>query len=295
MRRCGVLRFGTLLLSVSFAAAEAAEPSPRLAGYVLVEARKTVSPAGERASAVRGSVQVLGGTARWDLESGSFPGTPAGTLLLGERGGWLVDRKGAVAARAGLDDVRALFVPPASGEAGPFQSAVRDVATKPVEESPGPAFEGRATRRLRFGATWSVVTSSPGRVSRIGGRLSAVVDLLEEAPAEVRSPLDDTGRLLDVPDEVREALAPALSRTLGFPIRVVVETEADLAVDHPGTEAPPPDEGRRPWTARTETKREVSSLSSRPAADGDAAAFTLSEETRVVGLERLVRERETLR
>lgn len=294
MRRWGVLLFGTLLLSASLAAA-AEEPPPRLAGYLLVEARKSVSPAGERASAVRGTVQVLGGTARWDLDSGSFPGTPAGTLLLGERGGWLVDRKGSVAARAGLDDVRALFVPAAGGEAGPFHSVVRDVAAKPAEESPGPSFEGRATRRLRFGAAWSVVTSSPGRVSRIGGRLSAVVDVLEETPAEVRSPLDDTVRLFDVPDEVREALAPELSRARGFPVRVVVETEADLAVDHPGIEAPPPDEGRKPWTVRTETRREVSSFSSRPAADGDAAAFTLSEETRVIGLERLVRERETLR
>ena len=293
MRRWGVLRAWVLLLAVALGAV-AAEPPPSLVRYDLAESRKSVSPAGERASAVRGGVQVLDGTARWDLESGTFPRTPANTVVLGGRGGWLVDRKAAVAARASLEDLRALFVPPAEGEPGPFQAAVRDVSVPPAVIAPGPAFEGRPTSRLRLTAAWSVVAASPGRVSRIGCRLSAVVVALEEPLSALRSPLDDTERLFDAPEEVREALAPELARLRGFPVSVVVETEAELAVDHPGMEAPPPD-GRAPVRTRTETRREVSSLATRPTAPGDAGAFGLSEETRVVGLERLVAPRETLR
>lgn len=271
-----------------------AEPAPRLARYVLAESSKTVSAAGERASAVRGVVEVLGGTASWRLETGTFPRSRANAVLLGDRGGWLVDRKGSVAARISADDLRALFVPPADGDPGPFRSAVRDVGVEPGAPESGPAFEGRATTRRRFTATWSLVASMPGREARIRTRLTAFVDLLDEPPAEVRSPLDDAGRLLDVPDAVREALDPVLSSFRGFPVGIVVRTEAEQSVDYPGMEAPAPD-GRKPLRMTSETTRTVSSLETRPAARGDAAAFELSDTIRAVGLERLAEPRELLR
>ncbi len=282
-----------LVLAVALPAPPA-EPAPRLARYVLAESSKTVSPAGERASAVRGVVEVLGGMASWRLESGTFPRSRANAVLLGERGGWLVDGKGSIAARISADDLRALFVPPANGDPGPFRSAVREVEVAAGAPERGSAFGGHATTRRSFTATWSLVTSMPGREARIRTRLSAVFDLLDEPPAEVRSPLDDPGRLLDVPDTVREALDPLLSSFRGFPVGIVVRTEAEQSVDYPGMEAPAPD-GRRPLRMTSETTRAVSGLETRPAAKGDAAGFELSDAIRAVGLERLSEPRELLR
>ena len=243
---------------------------------------------------MRGSVTVLGGTARWDLETGTFPRTKANTLLLGDRDGWLLDRKASVAARATLQDLRGLFVPPAEGEPGPFQSAVSDVEVLPAERTSAPSFEGRPATRLRLTASWSLVTSMPGRVGRVRCKLTAAVDALGDPPDGTRSPLDDLGRLFDVPAPILDALAPELARLKGFPVRVVVETDAQLAVDYPGAGVPPSD-GRAPMRTWTETTRTVSALGTRPATAKDAARIALSEETRVVGIERLVEPRELLR
>lgn len=296
MRRWGVLRFAVLALAAPLAApAPPSEPPARAAAYVLAESRKSVSPAGEVAAAVRGPVTVLAGSARWDLESGSFPRTTANAVVMGDREGWLVDRKAGVAARANLQDVNALFLSPDGGEPGPFQSSVREVSVPPGTVSAGPSFEGRPTVRLRVTASWTLVTATPTRVGRVLARLNAVVDVLEEAPEGARSPLDDLERLFDVPRAVREALAPELARVPGLPVGVVVETDAELAVDYPGMAPPQQPDGRAPLTTRTEGRRTVSGLLSRAAAAGDAAAFVLPEGTRVVGIERLVESRETLR
>ena len=295
MRRSGVLRLAVLPLAASLAApASPPAPAPEAGRYVLVESVKTVAPGGERAVALRGTVTVVDGAARWDLETGTFPRTTANALLLGERGGWLLDRKASVAARASLEDVTALFVSPVGGDPGPFQAVVADVEVASAAVEDGPAFEGRPVTRLRVTASWSLVTSMPGRVSRVRFRLTSVVDALAGPPNAIRSPLDDLGRLFDVPSPVREALAPELARVRGVPVGVVVETEAELAVDHPGTASPPPD-GRAPLRTRSETTRTLSALATRPAAASDARALALPEEVRVVGLERLVQPVETLR
>ena len=300
MRRWSVRLSATVSFAIALAAPladgppETAPTPKRVVRYDLAESRKSVSPAGARESAVAGHVVVLGGAARWDLDGGTFPRTRADAVVLGERGGWLVNRKGPTAARAGLDDLGALFVPPAAGDPGPFQSRVADVVVPPAEPSKGPPFEGRPTSRLRLTASWSLVTSMPGRVGRARCRLTALVDAVEEGAGDARSPLDDLGRLLDVPEKVREAIAPELARVRGLPVGVVVETEAELAVDGPGT-APPAADGRSPLRTRTESTRTVSSLVTGPATEGDAALFPLPEETRVVGIERLVEPLETLR
>ncbi|HYN41856.1 MAG TPA: hypothetical protein VE129_08785 [Thermoanaerobaculia bacterium] len=287
--------FAVLALLAAPGTPETPQVLPRpVVGYVLVESRKTFTPAGEQASAVRGSVTVLGGTARWDLETGTFPRTKANTLLLGDREGWLLDRKASVAAQVRVEDVRSLFIPPAAGDPGPFQSAVSDLEVPPAELVSGPSFEGSPTVRLRVSASWSLVTSMPGRVGRVRCKLTASLDALADPPEGTRSPLDDLGRLFDVSPQVLEALAPELARLRGFPVRVVVETEAELGVDYPGMAAPPSD-GRAPLRSRTETTRIVSELTSWPATGKDSARFTLSEETRVIGIERLVEPRESLR
>lgn len=287
--------FAVLALLAATGAPEVPQPSPgKVASYVLSESRKVVSPAGERTSAVRGTVTVLDGAARWDLETGTFPRTKANTLFAGGRDGWLLDRKASVAARATAEEFRALFVPPAEGDPGPFQSAVADVAVPPAELSGGPAFEGRPTRRLKVSASWTLVASMPGRVGRVHSRLTATVDALADSPEEVRSPLDDLDRLLDVPAPVLEALAVELSRLKGFPVKVVVATEAELGVDYPGT-SPPPSDGRAPLRTFSEATRTVSALALRPASGADTARAALSDETRVVGIERLVEPRERLR
>ena len=290
-----MLLFTVLSFLAALGTSEAPPAPPKsLVGYVLVESRKIVSPAGEQASAVRGRVTVRDGTARWDLETGTFPRTKANSILLGSRDGWLLDRKASVAARATPEDLRSLFVPPAEGEPGPFQSTVAEVEVPPAELTNGPSFEGRPTTRLRVAATWNLVTSMPGRVGRVRCRLTATVDALDDPPEGARSPLDDLGRLLDVPSPVLEALAPELARQRGFPVRVAVETDAQLGVEYPGAAAPPPD-GRAPLRTTTETTRIVSELAALPAAGTDASRFALSEETRVIGIERLVEPRELLR
>lgn len=284
----------SLLAGILASTATPAPPPLPVVGYVLAESRKTVTPAGERASAVRGTVTVLDGTARWDLESGTFPGATAGSLILGDRGGWLVDRKASVAARAVLDDVTALFVSPAQGEPGPFQATVRDVKVSAVQVAAGPAFEGRPTTRRRLTASWVLAVTMPGRIGTVRSRLSSVIDVVADPPPGVHSPLDDLDRLFDVPEPLREALQGELASLGGWPVSVVVETDSTQAVDYPGTTSPVPD-GRRPLETRTESRREVSSLATRPARADDPAHFALSAETRVVGLERLVPPRETLR
>jgi hypothetical protein len=143
-------------------------------------------------------------------------------------------------------------------------------------------------------ASWSLAMSMPGREARVRSRLTAVFDVLVEAPPEARSPLDDLGRLLDAPAAVRDALAPELAKVRGLPVGAVVETEAELVVDYPGATPPTPD-GRAPTRTRTEATRVVSGLATRPAAEEDLGRFSLAEETRVVGIERLVPTLETLR
>lgn len=282
------------LLLVSLAASGALADGPRReASYVLAEARTVVSPAGERASAVRGTVVVRDGTARWDLESGTFPRSTASTVLLGERDGWLLERDESVAARATSEDLTALWVPAPAGEEGPFRSSVRGLAIEPATAAPGPVFEGRPTKRHRLTAVWSLETSTPGRVSTARTRLVATVVALEDADDEVRSPLDGFDRLLDLPGPVRQEVATALGTIPGWPVSVVVETESEHSSELPGVQVAPP-EGRRPLKTRVEAVRTVSSLVLRPLGEA-GPAFTLPEKTRVVGIERLVTPRETLR
>lgn len=282
----GAFAFGT-------PASEAPAPA-RVAAYTLVETRRSVSATGERASAVRGTVIVSGGTARWDLATGTFPRTSANAFLVGDRSAWLLDRSAPVAARASMEDFRALFVPPEAGEAGPFQSSIRGLETRVDPPARGPAFRGRPTTRHRIAAEWSLVTSSPGRVGRIRVRLSVTVDALDGAPEEVRSPLDDTARLLDVPETVRDDLSGRLAAIRGWPVGVEVATDAELSTEPAGL-AEGTVEATRPVTVRTEARREVADLVVRTAAPGDLAALAIGEATRVVGIERLVEPRETLR
>jgi len=288
-----VLRKAALLLASLVASGAFAEGPRREASYVLSEGRTVVSPAGERASAVRGTVVVRGGTARWDLESGTFPRSTASTILLGDRGGWLLERDESVAARATAEDLTALWVPAPTGEEGPFRSSVRGLAIQPPTAAPGPVFEGRPTKRHRLTADWSLETSTPGRVSTARTRLVATVVAVEDVDEEVLSPLDGFDRLLDLPGPVREEIAAALGAIPGWPVSVIVETESEHSSELPGIQAASP-EGRRPLKTRVEAVRKVSALVLRPAGEA-SSAFTLPERTRVVGIERLVTPRESLR
>ncbi|MHB8799779.1 MAG: hypothetical protein ACYDBY_15065 [Thermoanaerobaculia bacterium] len=288
-----MLRKAAFVLASLAASGAFADGPRREASYVLAEGRTVVSPAGERASAVRGTVVVRDGTARWDLESGTFPRSTASTILLGQRDGWLLERDESVAARATPDDLASLWVPPPAGEEGPFRSVVRGLAIEPPTAASGPAFEGRPTKRHRLTAGWSLETSTPGRVSTARTRLVATVVVVEEIGDEVRSPLDGLERLLDLPGAVRQEVVTALGAISGWPVSVVVETESEQTSELPGVQVAPP-EGRRPLKTRVEAVRTVSALVLRPAGES-GPAFTLPERTRVVGIERIVAPREPLR
>ena len=134
----------------------------------------------------------------------------------------------------------------------------------------------------------------PGRVGRVRCQLTAVVDAVDDPPGRDRRRSTTSDASSTSPRRSARRSPRSSPASGAFRCGVVVETEAELGVDYPGTAAPPSD-GRAPLRTRTETTRIVSELVSRPATEKDAAAFALSEETRVVGIERLVEPRESLR
>src|ERR1700690_3392671 len=121
---------GLVLLAAVLAAPAAEVPPnaalPPLVTYELVESTRSGTPPGERTVSAGGTVAVWGSRARLDLTQGTFPRSPASSVVAGADGVTLLDRQEKLAASASAADFVALFSGRPS-DRGATVPAVRDV------------------------------------------------------------------------------------------------------------------------------------------------------------------------
>lgn len=279
---------GLALLAVFLTAPPAEVPQvaalPSLVTYKLVESTRSVTPAGERTVSAAGTVATSGGNARWELAQGTFPRSTADAVAAGPDGFTLLDRKGKAAARATIPDFTGLFHGSPSDQ-GSAASSVRDVSAVLRKDGAGRHFQGRVTSRFRLEASWTVVFSSPARITRVTTVASGVVESVEIL--EAQSPLDALARLLPGRGAAREALEAELAKVKGLPVFVeisVISTSNSEAPGIPSGTEPPP----KPLTARSTVTRRVSDLASRPGTKADEALVAVPEDFRSRSLDHLL-------
>ena len=161
----------------------------------------------------------------------------------------LLDREARAAARATASEFADLFQgrPSDPGSAAP---AVRDVTAAVRKDGAGRPFQDRPTSRFRLEAAWTVVLSSPGRITRVKTEVAGLVESVEMS--EAQSPLDELLRLFPARGAAREALDAELAKVTGFPVFVEIAVTSTSSTEAPGmpsgTEPPP-----RPLTAALQT------------------------------------------
>ncbi len=267
----------------------AADRLPLLVTYELAESTRSVTPAGERSVSASGTVVTRGGDARWDLTHGTFPRSSATSVVTGRDGLMLLDREAKAAARATPSDFADLFLgrPSDPGSAAP---AVRDVSAVLRKDGAGRPFQDRPTSRFRLEAAWTVVLSSPGRITRVKTEATGIVESVEIT--EAQSPLDALLRLLPARGAAREALDAELAKVTGLPVFVEISVTSTSSTEAPGissgTEPPP-----KPLTAHSTVTRRVRNLAMRPGARGDEALVAVPEDFRALSLDRLLVGRAT--
>ncbi len=261
---------------------------PPLVIYELLESSRNVTPAGERTVSAGGTVTVRGSVARWDLTHGAFPRSSASSVVAGPYGVTLLDRKEKLAALATPADFAALFQGSPS-DAGAAAVVVRDVAVALRPDGAGRPFQDRPTSRFRLEAAWSLVLSTPGRITRVKTEAAGFVEMA--ALPEALSPLDSLGRLLPGRGSAREALEAELGKAAGFPVFVEITITSSSSAEAPGipsgTEPPP-----KPLIARSTVTRRVGNLTVRPGTKGDEALVAVPDDFHTRGLDRLLLGRE---
>ena len=257
---------------------------PPLVRYELLESSRNVTPAGERTVSTGGTVAVRASVARWDLAHGTFPRSSASSVVAGADAFTLLDRKEKLAARATSADFVALFQGRPS-DPGAAAVAVRDVSVALRPDGAGRPFQDRPTSRFRLEAAWSVVLSTPGRITRVKTEAAGIVEAAELP--EALSPLDSLGRILPARGSAREALEAELTKVAGFPVFVEITISSTSSAEAPGMPSgrePPP----RPLTARSTFTRRVKDLTVRSGAEGDEALVAVPDDFRTRGLDRLL-------
>jgi len=261
---------------------------PPLVSYEILESSRNVTPVGERTVSAGGTVAVRGSVARWDLTHGTFPRSSASSVVAGADGVTLLDRKEKLAASATPADFVALFQGRPS-DPGAAAVAVRDVSVALRPDGAGRPFQDRPTSRFRLEAAWSVVLSTPGRITRVKTEAVGIVETAELP--EALSPLDSFGRLLPARGAAREALEAELAKAAGFPVFVEITITSTSSAEAPGmpsgTEPPP-----KPVTARSTVTRRVRNLTVRSGAKGDEALVAVPDDFLTRGLDRLLLGRE---
>ena len=284
---------GLALLAASLLAAppagapEAAGNLPVLVTYELTESTRSVTPAGERTVSAGGSVVARGGDARWELTHGTFPRSSATAVVTDRDGLTLLDREAKAAARATPSDFADLFQGRPS-DPGSSSSAVRDVSVVLRRDGAGRTFQDRPTSRFRLEAAWTVVFSSPGRITRVKMEATGFIESVDMA--EARSPLDELLRMIPTRGPARESLDAELAKVTGLPVFVEISVTSTSSTEAPGippgTEPPP-----KPLTATSTVTRRVKNLATRPGARGDAALVAVPEDFRTRSLDRLLAPR----
>jgi hypothetical protein len=278
----------SLVAAPSAEALAAAGNLPALVTYELAESTRSVTPGGERTLSAGGTVVARGGDARWDLTHGTFPRSSATSVVTDRDGFVLLDRKEKAAARATPSDFADLFLgrPSDPGSAAP---AVKDVSAVLRKNGAGRPFQDRPTLRFRLEAAWTVVLSSPGRITRVKTETTGIVESVEMT--EAQSPLDALLRLLPARGAAREALDAELAKVTGLPVFVEISVTSTSSTEAPGvpsgTEPPP-----KPLTSHSTVTRRVRNLATRPGAKGDETLVAVPDDFRTRGLDHIVHGRE---
>jgi hypothetical protein len=276
--------FASLVAAPSPEDPAAADNLPPLVTYELAESTRSVTPAGERTVSAGGTVVARGGDARWELTHGTFPRSSATSVVTNRDGLVLLDREAKVAARATPSEFADLFLgrPSDPGSASP---AVKDISAVLRRDGAGRPFQERPTSRFRLDAVWTVVLSSPGRITRVKTEAAGVVESVEMI--EALSPLDALLRLLPARGAAREALDAELTKVTGLPVFVEISLNSTSSTEAPGIPSgsePPP----KPLTAHSTVTRRVRSLAMRPGVRGDEARVAVPEDFRTRTLDRLL-------
>jgi len=274
----------TLILAVALAAPSA---RPReVVSYQLLESSRSTSPAGQRESAVGGTVEIAGDKGRFVSSSARLPRASASTLLWDEKKLTLVDPSSGIAADVRPEEVESLFAPEAAPSSGPLSSSYRDVIVKLEEAGDGVPFQGRKTKAFRLDITFTLVVSAPGRVTRVKSKGTARIETLDEENAA--SPLDDLSRLFGLRGEMREALEKELASVRGLAVSFRFDLSSEMTSEGAGaaTGALPDGSDRPLKSSRTATRR-LSALSRRKEKASDAVRFKVPEGVRSVSLDRL--------
>jgi hypothetical protein len=265
------------------AAPAAAPERPLLVSYDVVEATRTITPAGERNGGTAGSVRVSAGRARWELPHGSFPRSSASVAISDGSVVTLLDPKERLAASATADDFTALFRGRPATE-GSAAAALRDVSVRLTPDGKGRAFDGRPTSKFLLEAGWTLVLTTTGRVSRVTTEIKGVVETVDEPAA--RSPFDGLGRLVPARGAAAEALDAELAKLPGLPVSAALDVTSKVVSEQAGMPAgtePPP----RPAEARQTITRRVSNLVVRKGAASDEALFAIPADFHSRGLDRI--------
>ncbi len=276
-----------LLAALSMPSLAGPPPSSPLVTYELRESWRSVTPHGERAAALAGTVSASGAKARWEIAPGTFPRTAASLALADGGEVVLVDPRARVAARATPADLRALFRPPEAPEPGLAAVTVRDLAVAVEPAGPDAPFEGRATTRWRLTFGYRLDVATPGRVTSVRTKGEGTLVALAEPSAVPPSFADDLTRLVPARGEALEALERELAKVQGLVVSAAVETSAESSSEAVGN-VPPGQPAAGIVRSTTTARRDVRHLASRPAKASDAALFAEPADLRHLGLERLL-------
>jgi hypothetical protein len=271
------------------AAPAAAPDRPVLASYDVVEATRTVTPAGERNAGTAGTVRVAGARARWELPHGSFPRSSASAAISDGPLVTLLDAKERLAASATADEFTALFRGRPATE-GSAAASLRDVSVRLAPDGKGRSFEGRATSKFLLEAKWTLVLATTGRVARVTTEIQGAIETVDEPAA--RSPFDGLARLVPARGEAAEALDAELAKLPGLPVVVALDVTSKAVSEQAGmpsgTEPP-----RRPVETRQTITRRLSNLSARKGTAADEALFAIPDDFHSRGLDRIAPGGET--
>lgn len=276
------------LLSVLLFGVAAAESPPVLVRYTVTERTRSVTPAGERISALAGTICVAGDRARWELAASSFPRASA-TIALADRGAiTLLNPKLKVAADIAPSELPEVFRAPAAEETGSSSFGSRGLTISVTRDGAGRLFQESPTARWRVALNWDLTVETPGRVGRVKNEVRGVVECLEAA-GDARTPFDDLVRLFPVRGDVREALEKELTRIHGLPVSVSIDVTSEVSSEVVGG-ASGGAGSARPLKTTTNVTRTVSSLTRQPLRPDEATLFRVPEGYRSRGLSYLTNE-----
>lgn len=275
--------------------ADTPKPPAEIIVYQVTETVRARTPAGERETALVGTMSMAGDKARWEISAGTFPHLTASVALSDEGRVSLLDRREKIVAETTPAEFQTLLAGKGASDSGPASFATRAVSASVSGEGAGKAFQSLRTERFRVKVGWTLAVSIPGRVGQVKSEISGTIETLSPDVDGPRSSFDDLTRLFAAPAAVMETLEPELAKIRGLPVSVALEMTSEMTgepVAMPGGGLGGPES---PLRSTRVIKRVVSGLTWRPFAAPDRELFAVPEDYRSRGLDRLVRDIGTLR